>query len=78
MPGISMEQEKTVWWGKEKSNMVVTMTSYMSPLLRVVVVMSPSVGCVSLGSLYHTREREGSGNTWEAEQDRLREVARRE
>ena len=36
-----MEQEYTVWWGKEEDKMVVTDTSYSNPLLRVVVVMSP-------------------------------------
>ena len=41
VPGISMEQENTVCWGKEEDRMVVTETSYMSPLLAVVVVMSP-------------------------------------
>ena len=27
VPGISMEQENTVWWGKEEDKMVVTDTS---------------------------------------------------
>ena len=41
VPGISMEQENTVWRGKEEDKMVVTITSYNNPLLAVVVVMSP-------------------------------------
>ena len=36
-----MEQENTVCWGKEEAMMVVTDTSYINPLLTVVVVISP-------------------------------------
>ena len=40
VPGISREQENTVWWDKEEDSMVVTDTSYNRPLLTVVVVIS--------------------------------------
>jgi hypothetical protein len=40
VPGISREQENTVWWDNEEDSMVVTDTSYNSPLLTVVVVIS--------------------------------------
>ena len=40
LPGISREQENTVWWVKEEDSMVVTDTSYNRPLLTVVVVIS--------------------------------------
>ena len=40
MPGISREQENTVWWDKEEDSMAVTDTSYKRPLLTVVVVIS--------------------------------------
>ena len=40
VPGISREQENTVWWDKEEDSRVVTDTSYNRPLLTVVVVIS--------------------------------------
>ena len=44
VPGIIMKQEKTVCWEREGERLVRTETSYMMPLLTVVVLVSPRAG----------------------------------
>ena len=44
VPGIIMKQEKTVCWAREEERVVRTETSYMMPLLTVVVLVSPRAG----------------------------------
>ena len=47
VPGIIMEQEKTVCWEREEERLVRTDTSYMIPLLTVVVLVSLKAGLSS-------------------------------
>ena len=63
-----MEQENNVWWGKEEAMMVVTDTSYINPLLTVVVLIF-HIWWACEGSLYQLRDSLGSGNTCDEEHE---------